>query len=94
MIGEEKYVLKLFVTGMSVASVRAIRNIKLICESHIKNGYELDIIDINRNPEVLQKFNIIACPTLLKVSPSPSKRLIGDLSDESKVLTGLGLNNH
>ena len=89
---EEIYNLKLFVTGMSITSVRAIENIKVICEKYLRDQYKLEIIDIHKDPGSLQKYDIIACPTLIKKSPGVFKKLIGDLSNEDKVLNGLGIN--
>jgi circadian clock protein KaiB len=84
-----EYDLKLFVTGMSVASVKAIANIKSLCDHHLQDKYTLEIIDIYKHPEVLQQYDVIACPTLIKLSPAPLKKLIGDLSDKNKVLKAL-----
>lgn len=85
-----KLVLKLFVTGMSISSIKAIENLKVICKEDLKeNEYTLEIIDIYKNPEAAWTNDIIACPTLLKEQPEPVKKIIGDLSDRSKVLKGL-----
>jgi circadian clock protein KaiB len=81
----------LFVTGMSVSSVRAITNINNICETYIKGDFTLEIIDIYKQPGVLQQYDIIVCPTLLKIDPKPVKKLVGDLSNIEKVLSGLGI---
>jgi circadian clock protein KaiB len=89
---EESYVLQLYVTGMARSSVLAIENIKSICNEFLGDNYTLEIIDIYKNPDVLEQEDIIACPTLIKKSPAPPRRFIGDLSDTSKVLTGLGIN--
>ncbi|MES2565948.1 MAG: circadian clock KaiB family protein [Bacteroidota bacterium] len=88
---EENYILKLFVTGMSITSVKAIENIKNVCETYIRHNYNLEIIDIHKNPASLQEFDIIACPTLVKLAPGHLKKLIGDMSNEEKVLTALGI---
>ena len=88
---EEKYVLKLYVTGMSAASIKAIENIKIIVENHLKDRCDLEIIDIYIHPGITESQQLVACPTLIKESPLPRKRLIGDLSDRSKVLAGLGI---
>ncbi|MGZ3921396.1 MAG: circadian clock KaiB family protein [Bacteroidia bacterium] len=89
--GEEKYILRLFVTGILPNSVRAIKNIKAICEEHLKGRYELEIIDIYQQPEFSLKENIIAIPLLVKKFPLPEERVIGDLSNTEKVLEGLHL---
>ena len=89
---EHVLVLKLYVTGASPNSARAIANLKDICEQHITAGYELEIIDVYQQPLNTQKEDIIALPMLVKLSPLPIKRLIGDMSNKGKVLKGLGLN--
>jgi circadian clock protein KaiB len=87
----ETYQLRLFVTGASPNSSRAITNLKQICETHIKGKYELEIIDVYQQPLIAEKEQIIALPMLIKKSPSPERRLIGDMSDIDKVLRGLNL---
>ncbi|MCW3075978.1 MAG: KaiB domain protein [Bacteroidetes bacterium] len=89
----KKYSFKLFVTGMSVSSTRAIQNIKTICESYLADNYSLEIIDVHKNPMLVQKYDIIACPTLLIERPEPIKRLIGDLSDKEKILKLFNIKN-
>jgi circadian clock protein KaiB len=86
-----KYVLKLFVAGMSVSSMHAIENLKSIIEEYLQDQCSLQIIDINKYPQALIQNDIIACPTLVKEQPSPFKKIVGDLSDRKKVLKGLGL---
>ena len=83
--------LKLFVSGMSLSSARAIENLKKICDEHMPENSEVEIIDINTRPGDVKKYDVFACPTLLKKSPIPLKRIIGDLSDSNKVLTALGI---
>lgn len=90
---ENKYHLVLYVTGASPNSVRAINNIKEICDTFLNDNYSLEIIDVHQTPEVAQREQIIALPTLVKKGPSPERRLVGDLSDRAKVLRGLGINN-
>jgi circadian clock protein KaiB len=85
------YHLRLFVTGASPNSTRAIANLKAICEAYLKGNYELEIIDIYQQPLIAQKEQIIALPLLIKKSPGVERRLIGDMSDKQKVLRGLGL---
>ena len=89
--GEKEYKLRLFVTGASPNSVRAIANLKHICEKHIPGKYELEIIDVYQQPLLAQEQQLIALPLLLKIEPLPSRRLIGDMSNDTKVLAGLGL---
>ncbi len=87
----EKYHLRLFVTGATPQSTRAIMNIKEICETHLKGKYNLEIYDLYQQPSLAKKEGIIAVPTLIKRSPLPPKRLVGDLSSQQRVLLGLGL---
>jgi len=86
------YVLRLFVTGASPNSTRAIANLKLILEKHLNGKYELEIVDIYQQPEKAALEQIIALPMLIKKSPGIERRLIGDMSDKEKVLRGLGIN--
>ena len=87
----EDYYLVLYITGASPNSVRAINNIKAICETHLKGNYVLDIIDVYQNPEIAQKEQIIALPTLIKKKPATERRLVGDMSDTENVVRGLGI---
>ena len=91
---QQSYILRLFVTGASPNSSRAISNLKQICETYLKDNYELEIIDVYQQPMIAEREQIIALPMLLKVSPSPVRRLMGDLSDTEKVLIGLGLKKY
>ena len=86
-----EYVLRLYVTGVTPNSTRAINNIKNICRQHLEGRYDLKIIDIYQQPELAKKDQVIAIPLLVKLSPLPLKRLIGNLSDTEKVLKGLDL---
>ncbi|MDB5207037.1 MAG: circadian clock protein KaiB [Flavisolibacter sp.] len=88
---EGAYVLRLFVTGTSPNSIRAINNLKQICEEHLQNNYSLEIIDVYQQAAVAQSEQIIALPLLIRKQPLPERRLIGDLSQTEKVLKGLGL---
>jgi len=88
---EQHYTLRLFITGASPNSSRAITNLKDICETYLKDRYELEIIDVYQQPLIAEKEQVIALPMLIKVMPDPTRRLIGDMSDRNKVLIGLGL---
>jgi circadian clock protein KaiB len=90
-LGPEQYILRLYVTGTTPRSVRAIQNIKRICEAHLQGRYELEVIDIYQQPTLAAGEQIIALPTLIKKLPLPLRRLIGDLSDTEHVLLGLDL---
>jgi len=83
---EEPYNFILFISGMSVKSSAAIENIQKICDQHFKKKCKLKIIDISLEKEMAAKYQIFAIPTLLKTSPKPVRRILGDLSDEEKVL--------
>lgn len=86
-----KYVLKLYVTGQTTNSVRAIQNLKKILAGELKGVYELRILDVLKNPQLAEDEKILATPTLSRVLPLPIKRIIGDLSDKEKVLLGLDI---
>ena len=86
-----KYVLRLYVSGSTLKSALAVENIKRICEQHLKNRYELEVIDIYQQPNLARDEQIVAVPTLIKRFPPPLRRLIGDLSNEKTVLVGLDL---
>lgn len=90
-VRKEKFVLRLYVTGVTPSSQRAITNIKKICEEHLKGRYELQIIDIYQQPVLAKGDQIIAAPTLIKKLPSPLRRFIGDLSSTDSILVGLDL---
>ena len=89
--GEDKDVLRLYVTGMTPRSTQAIARIKEVCEEHLKGRYELEVIDIYQLPKLAIGEQIVATPTLIKLLPSPLRRLVGDLSDKQRVLLGLDL---
>lgn len=88
---EASYVLRLYVSGQTPRSVAAVANVRRFCQEHLPDRYTLEVIDIYKNPEVCQEQQIIAAPTLIKALPLPLRRLIGDLSDQEKVLVGLDL---
>ncbi|WP_345950200.1 MULTISPECIES: circadian clock KaiB family protein [unclassified Mucilaginibacter] len=85
------YVLRLFVAGTSPVSVRAINNLHAILETHLKGRYELDIVDVHQQPLLVQSEDVTAVPMLIKKTPIPKRRLVGDMSDTDRVLRGLGL---
>ncbi len=88
---DERYVLRLYVTGMTPRSTEAVSSIKRICEENLKGRYELEVIDIYQQPVLARDEQIIAVPTLIKKLPLPLKKLIGDMSDEERILIGLDL---
>lgn len=85
------YVLRLCVTGITPRSVRAIENITKLCEDHLKGYYELEVVDLYQEPTVAEEEQILAAPTLIKKSPGPRRKLVGDLSETERVLIGLGI---
>jgi circadian clock protein KaiB len=91
IIIEGKLVLTLYVSGMSRKSMDAIENIKLLCDEHLKGYFELEIIDIYKNPKIASEQHIVFSPSLLKKLPLPQKTLVGTLSDTKKVLKALGI---
>ena len=86
-----RYVLRLYVTGATARSLRAIANVKAICEQYLKGCYDLEILDIYRHPEQLRQDQIVAVPALVKRLPAPLRLLVGDLSRADHVLSGLGI---
>lgn len=87
----ERYVLRLYVTGMTPRSTRAVENVRTICEKHLHGRYDLEVIDIYQQPTLAKGEQIIAAPTLVKKLPLPLRRIIGDLSSTERVLVGLDL---
>ena len=87
----EKYVLRLYVTGMTPKSINAIENIRKICEENLQGRYDLEVIDIYQQPEYAKKEQLLAAPTLIKKLPLPLRRFIGDMSNKEKIIVGLDL---
>ena len=85
------YSLRLFVSGNTPMSVRAIRNIRALCEEHLAGQYHIEIIDLTRNPQLATGDQILALPTLVRSLPAPVRKIIGDLSNTERVLVGLDL---
>ena len=88
---EGKLVLQLYVSGMSQKSMEAIENIKRLCDEHLQDTFELEIIDLYKDPEAASEQQIIFSPSLIKQLPLPRKTLIGNFSDTEKVIQGLGI---
>jgi circadian clock protein KaiB len=87
----DHYKLRLFVTGSTPLSVRAIANMRRICEENLSGRYDLEVVDVYENPDATRELQIVATPTLVKILPEPLRRIIGDLSDRERVLAGLNL---
>ena len=88
-----KPVFRLYISGHTPNSERAVANLRRICDEHFNGDCDLDVIDVLQRPEVAEEQRIFATPTLVKESPVPSRRVIGDLTEISKVLSGLDLHH-
>lgn len=89
--GSERYELRLYIAGTTPASGKAVENLRAICEAHLSGRYELTVIDVFQQPGLARNEQIIAVPTLIKRLPAPLRRIVGDLSNEHRVLVGLDL---
>jgi circadian clock protein KaiB len=89
--GTQQYVLRLYVTGMTPRSTRAISVVRSICEEFLAGRFDLEIIDVYQQPGLIRDEQIFATPTLVKKGPEPERRMIGDMSNRARVLSGLGL---
>jgi circadian clock protein KaiB len=87
----ERYVLRLYVTGMTSRSARAVKNLRAICDDYLEGRYDLEVIDIYQQPLLTKGEQIIAAPTLIKKLPLPMRRILGDMSNRERVLLGLDL---
>lgn len=90
-IRRAKYILRLYVTGSTGNSLRAVHNLRRICEEHLPDNYDLEVIDIYKDPAAARREQIIAVPTLVKKLPQPIRKFVGDLSNTQKVLVGLDI---
>lgn len=89
--GQELYDLRLYVAGQSPRSVRAVENLRRVCDQHLAGRYRVEVIDLLVNPALARGDEIVAVPTLVRKLPDPIRKIIGDLSDTDKVLVGLQL---
>jgi circadian clock protein KaiB len=89
--GTERYILRLYVAGLTTRSSRAVSNLKDICDKYLEGRYDLDVIDIYQQPALTRGEQIVAAPTLIKKLPLPIRRIIGDMSNREQVLLGLDL---
>jgi circadian clock protein KaiB len=87
----QKTVLKLFITGQTPRSERALANLRQICDDALGSSYELVVIDVLEQPHLAEEDRVIVTPTLIKQVPPPPRRVLGDLSDRERVLSGLGV---
>lgn len=86
-----KYILRLYVTGSSNRSLQAVYNLKKLCEEYLPDDYDLEVIDIYKDPGAAREEQIIAVPTLVKKLPQPIRKFVGDMSNTQKILVGLDL---
>lgn len=87
----EKYLLRLYVTGQTGRSLKSIENLKRLCEKHLKGRFDLEVVDIYQQPALASEGQMIAAPTVIKLLPPPLRRLVGDFSDQHRVVLGLDL---
>jgi circadian clock protein KaiB len=87
----EKYLLRLYVTGLTSRSTRAIKHVRAACEQHLAGHYDLEVIDVYQTPGRIIEDQIVAIPTLVKCAPAPVRFMVGDMSDRNRLLLGLGL---
>lgn len=86
-----QYILRLYITGQTPRSLQSIENLRGLCEKYLKGKFDLEIIDIYQQPALAAEGQIIAAPTLIKAMPLPLRRLVGDFSDQERVVLGLDL---
>lgn len=86
-----RWQLRLYITGQTPKSTRALANLKRICETHLANRYEIEVVDLLKTPRLAAGDQILATPTLVRKLPASVKKILGDLSDENRVLVGLDL---
>ena len=91
MVKEMKWELRLYVAGKTEKSVTALTNLRKYCEEHLKGQYKIEVIDLLEKPQLAEGDQILAIPTLVKKVPEPVRKIIGDLSNEEKVLVGLDI---
>ncbi|MFI8993871.1 circadian clock KaiB family protein [Streptomyces sp. NPDC053542] len=85
------YSFRLFIAGQTVRSQEAVANLRLLCDSRLRHQYDLQIVDAIQRPELAEEGRILATPTVIRLSPSPQRRVIGDLSDHHRTALALGL---
>ncbi|WP_224746454.1 circadian clock KaiB family protein [Mucilaginibacter rigui] len=88
---DKKWELRLYVAGKTPKSVTALTNLKKYCEEHLKGEYRIEVIDLLEKPQLAEGDQILAIPTLVRKVPEPIRKIIGDLSNEEKVLVGLNI---
>ena len=88
---EDEWILRLYVAGRSARSTAALQNLEAICEEHLAGRYRIEVIDLLKQPQLARGDQIVAVPTLVRHLPPPMKKIIGDLSNQERVLVGLDL---
>jgi circadian clock protein KaiB len=86
-----EFVFHLYIAGANPRSLRAVENIRRLCEEHLRGHYDLQVIDIYQSPAVAEEGQVVAAPTLVRYLPGPLRRIVGDLSDEGRVLMAFGV---
>jgi len=89
--GSERYILRLYVAGMTNRSARAVESVRAFCARHLEGRYELQVVDVYQQPAVACSEQLFVAPTLIRKLPLPLRRLIGDMSNEDRILVGLDL---
>ena len=91
MENDQTWELRLYIAGQTLKSVTALRNLKKYCETHLQGKYQIEVIDLLVKPQLAEGDQIFAIPTLVRKVPEPIRKIIGDLSNEEKVLVGLNI---
>ena len=91
IVERDKVMLRLYIAGQSPRSVRALENLRVVCDEHLAGRYQVEVIDLLENPALARGDEIVAVPTLVRKLPEPIRKIIGDLSDTDRVLVGLQL---
>lgn len=88
---DQKFVLRLFITGITPRSLEAIEKVRELCEEHLKGRYKLEIIDLYKQPDKARTNQVFAAPTLVRLLPLPVRKVIGDMTEKEKLLSGLDI---
>ena len=91
---DDRWVLKLYVAGQTARSLAALENLKSICEGHLGGKYTIEVVDLAQNPRLARTDQIVAVPTLVRKLPEPMRKIIGDLSNQQRVIVGLRLDEN
>ncbi|HLO90379.1 MAG TPA: circadian clock KaiB family protein [Lentimicrobium sp.] len=91
VMNQEKWELRLYIAGQTPKSVLALKNLTKYCKAHLEGKYSIEIIDLLQNPQLAEGDQIFAIPTLVRMVPEPIRKIIGDLSNEERVLVGLNI---